>query len=59
MIALILTIALCGFAVWVVLQLPMPQVFKNLIIGVVTLALVIWVLQQLGFNTGVPTIHWR
>ncbi len=52
MIHLILVLALCGFAVWVILQIPMPQIFKNIIIGIVCIFLVLWVLQALGVNTG-------
>jgi hypothetical protein len=58
-ISLILALAIFGFLVWLVLQIPMPQVFKNVIIGVVCLFLVIWVLQMLGVETGMPTFRLR
>jgi hypothetical protein len=58
-ISLILALAIFGFLVWLVLQIPMPQVFKNVIIGVVCLFLVIWVLQMLGVETGMPAFRLR
>jgi uncharacterized membrane protein YeaQ/YmgE (transglycosylase-associated protein family) len=52
-IGLLVTLAIAGFVVWIILQIPMPQVFRNVILGVVCLVLVLWVLQQLGlYNTG-------
>lgn len=53
MIELILAIAFLGFLVWVVLQIPMPEVFRNLIVGLVCFAAVIIVLQTVGL------IHWH
>ncbi len=52
LISLIVSIAIAGFLVYLALQIPLPQVFKNVIIGLVTLFLVLWVLQELGVNTG-------
>ncbi len=56
-VALLVALAIAGFAVWVILQIPMPQIFKNIIIGVVTIFLVIWVLQLLGLDTGMPKLR--
>lgn len=52
MISILITIALTGFIVWLILQIPMPAVFQKVIIGVVALILVLWVLQTLGIHTG-------
>ena len=57
MIAIILTVAIAGFVVWIVTQITMPVLFKNIIYGVVAICLIIWVLQVLGFNTGVPSMR--
>jgi len=51
-ISLIVLLAVAGFVVWIVLQIPMPQVFRNVILGVVCLALVLWVLQSFGLISG-------
>ena len=59
LIPVILAIAIVGFIVWVVLQIPMPQIFKNIIIGVVALALIIWLLQMLGVATGLPSFRLK
>lgn len=47
MFELLLTIAMMGFMVWVILQIPMPQPFRNIIVGIVCIALVIWLLGGL------------
>lgn len=47
-IELIITLAVAGFVTWVLLQIPMPAIFKNIILGVIAFALVIWVLQSFG-----------
>lgn len=51
-VELILTLAIAGFCVWIVLQIPMPQIFRSIIIGVVSFALVIWLLQSFGLISG-------
>jgi hypothetical protein len=56
MIHLILVLAICGFAAWLVLQVPMPTIFRNVIFGIMVILLVIWTLQTLGVNTGFPRI---
>lgn len=57
MITLLLTIAIFGFLAWIVLQIPMPSVFRNILLGVMCLLLVIWVLQSLGVSTGIPRLR--
>lgn len=52
MIGLLLTLAIAGFICWIVLQIPMPQIFRNIILGVITIILVLWVLQFFGVHTG-------
>lgn len=52
MIHILLVLAITGFAVWLILQIPMPAIFKNVIIGVIAIFLIIWALQMLGFDTG-------
>lgn len=59
MIHAILVLAILGFVVWCVLQIPMPQIFRNIILGVIAIFAVIWTLQMLGFNTGFPRIGLR
>lgn len=52
MIQFNLALALCGLVCWIILQIPMPAIFKNIIMGIICVALVIWALQFLGFSTG-------
>jgi len=52
MLSLLLTLAIFGFVAWVILQIPMPEPVRNIILGVICLILVIWVLQFLGVETG-------
>lgn len=48
LIELILVIAIIGVLTWLILQLPMPQPFKNIIIAVVAIFVILWLLQNLG-----------
>lgn len=59
MIEIILMLAIVGFCVWLVLQIPMPDVFRKIIIGVVAVFLILWVLQQLGVSTGFPRLRLK
>jgi hypothetical protein len=47
-IAILLIIAIIGVIVWLITQAPMPPVFRNVIIGVAVLLLLLWLLQQFG-----------
>jgi|GEM_PF-6806566 len=58
-IGLIVTIAIFGFIAWLVLQIPMPQPFQKVIIGVLCLILILWILQQLGIDTGIAKLNLR
>lgn len=57
MIHLIFVIAIFGFLCWVILQIPMPKVFHNVILGLMCLVLVLYVLQMLGVHTGLPRMR--
>lgn len=51
MIALILTLALVGFLVYlIVTYIPMPPPFKNVIIVIVVVLLVLYLLRVLGVS---------
>jgi len=52
MIHLILVIAMFGLLTWIITQIPMPQIFRNIIIAIVSFILVLWVLQVFGVETG-------
>lgn len=56
---LVLAVAAVGFLVWIILQIPMPQIFRNIIIGVVAFAAVIWVLQHFGLVSGFRSLRIR
>lgn len=57
-VSLVLVIAVAGFFTFVIMQIPMPPIFKNIIYAVVALALVLWVLQSLGFHTGFARLRF-
>ncbi len=59
MLHLILVVAIMGFLAWLVMQIPMPPLFKNVLYGVMALFLIIYVLQSLGFNTGFGNLRMR
>lgn len=51
MISLILTIALVGFLVWaIVTYIPMPDLFKNTIIVITVILLILYILSVLGYH---------
>ena len=58
-LSLLITIALVGFVVWLILQIPMPDAFRNVILGIVVLVLVLYVLQVFGIHTGMPMLRLR
>lgn len=47
LIELLLVLVIIGFLTWIVMQIPMPQVFRNIAVGVIVLFVVIWLLQRL------------
>lgn len=59
MISIILTLALVGLIVWVVVTyIPMPAPIRTLIIVFVVILLVLWLLQIFGFSD-IPVPHLR
>jgi uncharacterized membrane protein YeaQ/YmgE (transglycosylase-associated protein family) len=54
LLSLVLTIAVVGVITWLILQTPMPAPFRNIILGIVVLFVIVWVLQQLGLISGFP-----
>lgn len=56
-IPILITIAIAGFIVWLVLQIPMPEPFPKIIIAVVCVVLVLWILQLFGVDTGLPLMR--
>jgi len=51
MITLVLSLALVGFLVWLIITyIPMPDVFKKAIIVIVVILLILYVLRVLGFH---------
>lgn len=49
LISLIITLAVVGFALWLLLTyIPMPDPVKKVIVAVVVLVLVVWLLQAFG-----------
>lgn len=50
LIELVIALVIVGFVAWIVLQIPMPQSIRNVIVGVIVFFLVMWVLQKIGFD---------
>lgn len=48
LISLVLVLAIIGFVCWIVLQVPMPAIMRNIIVGVVVLFVVLFLLQSFG-----------
>ncbi len=53
-IPIIIVLLVIGFAVYMFFTAPIPihPWFKNLILGILFLALIIWALQLFGLHTG-------
>lgn len=51
MITLVLSLALVGFVVWlIVTYIPMPDVFQKVIIVVVIILMVLYIMSVFGFH---------
>ena len=51
MITLILTVALVGFITWLIITyIPMPDIFKNVIVVLVVIILILYIFSTLGFH---------
>lgn len=48
MISILVAIAVVGFLCWLILQIPAPPIFKNVMMGVMILCLVLWLLSAFG-----------
>ena len=48
LISMILVLVIAGFACWLLLQIPMPHPFPQVIAGLICLFVVLWLLQSLG-----------
>ena len=59
LLLLVQILAVAWFCCWLATQMPVPPAFKNVVGGVIYLFLVIWVLQMLGIQTGVPPLSLK
>lgn len=51
---LLLTLAVFGFVVWLILKIPMPSVIQSIVIGVAILLIVLGLINLLwGVHTGI------
>lgn len=57
MLSILITIAIAGFVAWLVMQIPMPEPFRKILLGIMCLVLVLWLLQAFGISTGLPRVH--
>lgn len=48
LIGIMLVLVIFGFLSWLILQIPMAQPMKNIIIGVMVFFVILWVLQEVG-----------
>lgn len=50
LITILVTLAVIGLVLFVILQIPMPVQIKNVIIGVAILFVVLWLLKTTGWD---------
>jgi hypothetical protein len=48
LIGILLVICIVGVFVWLLTQLPMPPIFRNIVIAVAALVVLLWLLRGLG-----------
>lgn len=51
-IMVVIVLAVIGVALWFITTLPMPPVWRNLIIAVVCIAALIWFASFMGWDVG-------
>ena len=56
-IGIILVIVLLGVLCWAVTLLPIAPPFRNLIVAVAVILVILWCLQALGVFTGLPRLR--
>jgi hypothetical protein len=59
-ITLIITLAIIGFLMWLVMTyIPMPEPFKKIIIVIVIFAVVLWLLYGFGLLGAGPQLRFN
>ena len=59
MIGIILTLAIVGFILWLILTyIPMPDLFKKIIMVIVAILLILWLINVLGVSD-MPMWHYH
>ncbi len=59
LVSLVLTLAIAGFVCWLILQIPMIEPFRKIIIALVIFFLVLWVLQGFGLISGISGLRLK
>lgn len=59
LLTLIITLAVIGFVVWLVLQIPMPEVIRSIIVGVVAFFVILYLLQSFGALGSIGNLRLR
>jgi len=59
LISLLVTLAIVGFLIWLILRIPMPAQLQQVIIAVAIVFVVLWVLQQFGVITGFSQLRLK
>ncbi len=58
-VKLLISIGFTGFIVWLILQIPMPEPFRKVIVAIVCVVLILFVLQWFGIDTGIAAIRLK
>lgn len=51
LISLLITLAIFGVLVWIILQLPMPQPIRNIIVAVAVIGILLYLLRLFGYGS--------
>ena len=58
-VSILIGLAIIGFICYLIMQIPMLPVFKNVIVGIVIFVLILWLLQQFGFVGSIPNLKFK
>jgi hypothetical protein len=56
LITLLVAVVVAAIVYWIITLIPLPQPFKNIILAILGLILVLWILQTTGVFGGDPWI---
>lgn len=57
LLTLLLYLAIVGFVIWLILQIPVPDIWRKVMLAVVLVVLILWVISWLGGAPALPSLR--